>query len=768
MQRIAVRPFRGMLFIVVALALSAPRVTAGAAPASAWREDTPPVAGIVRDSAGTPLANAQVIVAQLNRVTTTSGEGRFTFTGLPAGSYHLTALLVGFAPGHADVTVPSGGTTAVAVTITMRRTVLQLSGVQITASPIGSDPRTVTRATTELQGEGLARNLGASVAQTLSAEPGIALRFNGPAASAPVIRGLQGERVLVLQDGDRAGDLSSAAPDHGVTIDPLTAQRIEVVRGPASLLYGNNALGGVVNVISNDIPSEIPAHVEGYLAGQTESVSPGASAAAGVTVPLGSSLALIARGGGRRVQDYRQGGSLRLDNTFYRNYYGMGGLAVGGAHGTGGILYRNYDFDYGLPSAGNEGAHIDGRRREVTAHSDLTTGWHAVGSVRLNATGQWYNHSEIARNGDVNTRFDLRTQTVDALARTRFGSVSGAIGASALFKQYASTGEEALTPGANSVGLGAFLFEELPLIPGADADASVPRLQLGARADRYRIESRNSPDAKFGAGRTLDFDTFSGSVGVSVPVGAHSTFAVSAARAFRAPSVEELFSNAFHGAAGTFDRGNPSLKAEINQGLDGVLRVQSGSVNAQLGAYYSRIQNYIAPNIVKDTTVAGDEGPAVVPLNLFSQGDATLKGLEGKVEGEVVRHLVIGAMGDLTRGAFSSTGEPLPFMPPARLGASARWDTGAWSLGGDVRHAFAQRRVPAAESEDDPSAMATGAYNLIDLSAGYTVTLNGRVNSIMLRVDNLADAKYRDATSRIKTFAYNPGRNFSLVYRVMF
>jgi iron complex outermembrane recepter protein len=239
---------------------------------------------------------------------------------------------------------------------------------------------------------------------------------------------------------------------------------------------------------------------------------------------------------------------------------------------------------------------------------------------------------------------------------------------------------------------------------------------------------------------------------------------VSAARAFRAPTVEELFSNANHEAAGTYDRGNPNLKSEINHGLDATLRSQSAKVTAQIGGFYSRINNFITPNIVKDTTLDGGE---TAPLNQFSQGDATLKGLEGRVEGEVVRHFVLGAKGDMVRGSLTN-GEPLPFMPAARLGALARWDNGRFNFGAEERHAFAQNRVPTAVTEDDPSAVATASYDLVNLSAGYTFTTVGRVNSVTLRVDNLLDQKYRDASSRIKNFAYNPGRNVSLVYRVLF
>jgi iron complex outermembrane receptor protein len=731
---------------------------------------TPPVVGIVRDSSGLNLANVQVLVSTVNRSTMTNAEGAFTFTGLPPGTYHLTALLLGHAPGHVDVTVPETGTTPVRVTITMRPTPLRLAAIQVTATPMASDPRGVAQATTEISAQALSRSLAPSIAQTLANEPGVAVRFDGPAATAPVIRGLTGERVLTLQDGERAGDLSAASQDHAVSIDPLAAQRIEVVRGPASLLYGNNALGGVVNVISNDIVTQIPTRTEGYLSGQAESVNPGAAFAGGVTVPLGNSVAFVARGGARHTDDYRQGGTERLNNSYYHNLYGVGGLAFVGERATGGVVYRGYDFNYGLPSAEGEGAHIEGQRHEVVGQTDLTTGMGMIGSLRLSGSAQWYKHDEIANTGAVNTSFDLKTQTANALARTHAGRVTGALGASALVKEYAALGEEALTPAANSFGLGAFVYEDVPLRTLDDPDALVPRLQLGARVDRYRIESKDSDEPKFGAGRTLTFNTFSGSLGLSIPMSDWVTLAVSAARAFRAPSVEELFSNAFHEAAGTYDRGTPDLKAEVNQGVDGSLRIRSGRVSGQLGGYYTRISNFIAPDIVKDTIIEGEDPgeTRTVPLNLFSQGDATLAGLEGQIEGAVAPHFIVGAMGDWVRGEFRATNEPLPFMPPARLGALARWDNGTFSLGGDARYAFKQDRVPAAVSDEDPSAVATGAFTLLNASMAYTLTRGARLSTITLRVDNISDVKYRDATSRIKNFAFNPGRNFSLVYKLLF
>ena len=724
----------------------------------------PPVAGVVQDTAGAPLPNARVSIASLGIATTTTGDGQFTIASLRPGRYHLTVQLIGYAPAHQDVVVGAGGE-AVRVTITLHATALSLSGVVVTATPTATDPLNVPQATTELSGDALARRLSSSVAQTLGDEPGISVRYNGPAASAPVIRGLQGDRILVLQDGQRTGDLSSAAPDHAVSMNPLSAERIEVVRGPASLLYGNNALGGVVNVISNDIPLSVPSHLEGYVAGQAESVSPGGSLSGALTIPAGQSLAITARGGWRDAQDVRQGGGVRLDNTYSRNYYGVGGLGFSRGDINAGAVYRGYKFDYGLPSAPGDdeaGVHIDGHRQEVAARSTMTLPSSILGVLDFDGTARWYSHDEIEASGEIGTSFELDTRTLNLTGKTQFGPLSGAVGVSGLFKRYSSTGEEALTPAANSNAGGIFLYQELPLVHDADPDARVPRLQFGGRYDLYRIASKEG-DPKFGTPRQLSFDSWSGSLGVTVPLGSSVSFGASAARAFRAPTVEELFSNAFHAAAGTYDEGNPNLEAESSRGLDGVLRVQSARVDGEFAAFYNRIDSYVTADITGDTTVDGN----VVPLNRFAQSDATLKGVEGQLEVTVMPQLVLGVMGDLVRGELRD-GTALPFMPAARLGGSVRWKGRRFSLGGELRHGFAQRRVPPPAVENDPSAIPTDAYTVLDLSAGFDIAAGGRLHSIVLRADNVTDEQYVDATSRIKSFALQPGLNVALVYKVAF
>lgn len=736
--------------------------TAAAAPISSTEFDVPPVVGMVVDAAGRPLANVRVMAEGTSRTATTSADGTFVLRALSAGEHHLSASLVGYVPAHVEVDVPTTGT-EVRVRIVLTPTPLTLEGVIVTGTPVAANPLTVTQSTLQMSGRELDRNLGSTVAQTLANEPGIATRYSGPAASTPVIRGLTGERVLVLENGQRTGDLSGTSPDHALSLDPLSASRIEVVRGPASLLYGSSALGGVVNVIETDIPTEVPGRINGFAAAQAESVNPGGAATAQVSLPLGSDFALLVRGGRRDVDDVRIGGGGRLDNTYLQNLKGDLGVGYVGRRLTGGVALGGYGFDYGLPAAPDAeeaGVHIEGRRYSAKGRAELALERAGFGTVHLNGSAQWYTHDEVEPEGEVGTTFRLNTQTLDLRATTDVLGINGTVGTSGFLRQYEPTGEEALTPPANSNSGGIFVYQEIPLRGfGHEGDDHTPRLQLGARYDLYRINTR-AGDETFGSARSLNFGAFSGSAGVNVPFSHETSLGLSVARAFRAPTVEELFSNGFHAATGSFERGNPDLGEETNLGIEGVLRSQTGALQTMASVYYNRISDYITPVPMGEIEVETEDGLQRVPLTEYMQATATLRGVEGQLEAVVARHVVLGLMGDIVRGRFSDGGA-IPFMPAARMGTSARYDNGRLSLGTEVRHTFAQDR--AAENE-----FAAGAYTLVDASLAYTLPFAGRAHTFTLRADNLLDVQYREAASRIKEFAPNPGRNLSLVYRVYF
>jgi len=734
------------------IALECALLVSSWAPARAQTPGSGSVSGIVRDDAGRPVADAQVVVVRAGRNAATDAEGRFRIVGLPVGTYRVEASLHGHTPAGTEVVIPGAGS----VELVLVRTPLSIPGIQVTATPGAGDTRAVTQATIQLGGRALEREMGGSLAQTLRNQPGVAVRSMGPGAAAPVVRGLTGDRVLVLQDGQRTADLAGSADDHGVTIDPLAAQRVEVVRGPATLLYGNNALGGVVNVISGDLPSAPPGRPEWALAAQSESAYPGGAVSVRGTVPLGGGWAALVRAGGRSAGDMRIGADPllgdRLENTSAWSRTGGVGLGYVGDRVAAGGALRGYGFRYGLPvPPESDPVSLRGRRLEATGRAEVSPASALVPTVRVEATAQDYTHDELDGEGTVQQTFALRTGSAGVLLRQgRVGPFAeGAWGVSALLKRYDATGPAALTPPADSRGVGVFAYQEAELHPGG------PALQLGGRVDHYGIRSETTN--KFGEGVGRTFRALSGSVGLRVPLGEWWSAGASVARSFRAPTVEELFSGAPHAGTGSVELGNPALEAERGWSAEGVLTVRGARLSGQLAAYRNAVDGYVHLAARGDTLVDG----VTLPVFAYTQARATLRGVEGSVEWAVTERVVLGAMGDYLH-AERADGKPLSFMPPPRLGASLRWDDGTLSFGGDVHHELRQDRVGAADERP------TEAHALFRLHAGLRVVRGGVVHSIALRGENLGDEVHREATSRTKDFAPGPGRNLSLVYRVFF
>jgi iron complex outermembrane receptor protein len=712
------------------------------------------VTGVVRDGQGAPLAAAQIYLSGAGREVRTDDAGRFVLREVAAGPHVLQVALVGYSPARREFEVSRSGA-PVELEITLEATPFSLPGILVTGTAGSKDPLLVAQATTQLSGRALERELGGTLAQTLKSQPGIAMRSMGPAAAMPVMRGLTGDRILILQDGQRAGDLAGSADDHGVTIDPLVAQRVEVVRGPATLLYGNNALGGVVNVISGDIPTHLPARAEYTVSAQSESAYPGASANSRVTLPLGGAWALSMRTGGRRTSNMRIPEDpvlgTRLNNTHLRNFSGSAGLGYVGEQSTAGAALKAYGFAYGLPvPPGLPPVSLRGDRYEASGRTDIALGSAIFPALKVDAAAQRYAHDELDdASAEVVQSFALKTRTLNVIARQgRVGFVTeGAWGVSALVKDYAATGPAALTPAADSRGLGVFGFQEVSL--------GGPALQLGGRFDEYRIGSRDSE--KFGAGRERVFRALSGSLGLRLPVADGVSAGMSLARSFRAPTVEELFSGGAHAGTGSVELGSPELESERGLSLEGVLRLRKSRWNGEFAAYHNAIDGYVHLAARGDTVIHGVH----LPVLAYAQSRAVLRGMDGSLEWAATTALVLGVMGDYLH-AQQANGTPLSFMPPPRVGLLTRWDNGTLSLGGDVHREFRQDRVGAAAE------LPTPAHTVYRLNAGVRFERGGQHHSITLRAENLSNELHREATSRIKDFAPGPGRNLALAYRVHF
>jgi len=723
-------------------------------PAIAGASGMDDLTGVVRGEDGVPVAQVEVVVLGASTGTLTRGDGTFVLRGLPPGRHRVQFSRIGFAPVVREV--ETGGAGMVALEVVLTATPLTLSGVQVTGRPGSREALSGTQATTQLHGRALERSLSGSVAETLAESPGIAVRNNGPGAAMPIVRGLTGDRVLLLQDGQRMADLAGAADDHGMTIDPLAAQRIEVVRGPAALIYGNNALGGVVNVITGEPPAHLPPGGEWRASLQGETGYPGGAAMLRGVLPLSDRWALGVRGNVRGAGDMRVGADpgvgTRLSNTDRRTAEGSTGLAYLGRTASAGVSLRAHGFEYGLPiPPGDEDEiRLAGRIAAVTAQTRMVLPSFVLSDVRATASYQDYAHEE-REHGEVEMAFGLRTLTGDVtVSQAPVGILSeGTWGVSVLRREYVATGEEQLTAPATSLGVGLFGYQEI-------APAGSPAtLQIGGRLDHLGIASLDAP--RFGPGVERSFPALSGSTGVNVRLSPGLAAAANVASAFRAPTVEELFSDALHVGVAAYEVGDPTLRAERAVGLEALLRAEAPRLGGMVALHRNRIADFVHLEERGDTVIDGTRWPVMA----YVQGDAVLTGVDAEGQWLVARRFVVGWSGDIVRGRLLD-GELLPFMPAPRLGASLRWDDGRSSLGASARHAFAQGRVGL---EDEHP---TTAYTLLGVDASTRFSRGGGTHSVSVRVNNLTDAAYRDAASRIKSFAPGPGRNVSVVYSVYF
>lgn len=708
------------------------------------------IRGVVMDGGGNAVDGAEIFVEASGAAVLAGRDGRFV-VALPAG--RVTGIRIS-APGYAPerVSVAAGDDM---VRVVLTQTPLSLPGLQVTATPSARDALSITQSTAQLAGRSLEREQASSIAETLRRQPGVAVRSMGPAATMPMVRGLTGDRLLVLQDGRRSGDLAGSADDHGVTIDPLAAQRIEVVRGPATVMYGNNAMGGVVNVVSGDIPDGGVHHAQGAVAAHSESAMPGGAVSGRVEAPIGNNWAVSARGTGRATDDVRIPRDpllgTRLANTQASSTGGAVGIGRSGERTSGGVALRLHDFAYGLPLPPDaDPVSLRGGRLEVGARLRHSPGAGRISAISVDGSSQRYAHDEVDDLSNSRLqRFELTTHTLDLVGRHTVGG-EGAWGVSFLGKRYAAAGEAALTPPADSRGIGLFGFHELPLGGGG-----APTLMMGGRYDDYRIVSRRSE--RFGDGVSRRFGALSGALGVRVPLGGAISASVHAARSFRAPTVEELFSGAAHAGTGAVEFGDPALRSEVGHAIEATLRARTPRLDAQLSAHRNVIDDFVHLRAAGDTVVYG----VTLPVLRYGQDRAVLQGVEGSLEWAVTPRVVIGGMGDYLHAA-TSDGTPLSYMPPPRAGILARWDDGRIALGGDVHHEFAQNRVGASDERPTP------AHTILRLHAGLRLRFAGREHSFTLRGENLTNELHREATSRIKDFAPGPGRNISLGYRIVF
>ena len=635
--------------------------------------------------------------------------------------------------------------------------------IVITGNPLRSD---VAAPTSVLGGDALTRARSGTLGDTLSSLPGVSATGFGPQSSRPVIRGLDGDRIRLLDNGGAAVDASSLSFDHAAAIDPLVVERFEVLRGPAALLYGGSATGGVVNAIDNRVPRTALSS----LGGRAEVRFGGAaSERAGAAVLEGGAGGFNwhADVAARKSSDLRvprftpvEEGvpgepRTRVINSAGDSKAGAVGASWADADGYVGVALDTYRNQYGVTVEPD--VIIDMKRDRVQFAGERKLGG-PIERIEFNASHTRYQHQEIEGSGEVGTTFnsrgsELRVQAQHAPLPLAGGGLRGVFGTQLEKLDFSALGEEAFVPNTVTKSGALFLLEEWK--------GSAFSINGGVRGERVRVTSAGdepgAAEPRFGAATERRFSPASASLGVTLPMSKEVALTAQVGHTERAPTYYELFANGVHVATGAFEVGDPSLGVERSAHAEVGAQWTSGASQLKAQVFATRFSRYISLDATGNTVES-------LPEYAFRAVRARLAGfeLEGKTRlAESPWALDLVSALDLVRGTNSSSGEPLARLPPLRARVGLEASQGPWTASATVRHLARQTRVPAA---DVPTASAT----LLDLSVAWRQQWAGAEALWFARLDNVGDQLAFNAAAlrTARDLSPLPGRSATLGLRV--
>ena len=737
------------LYVFLSLVL----VSLAVGPASGNDNQTGSLAGHVIDAeSGQPVGWTTVVIEGLERARVSDAGGYFFFANVPPGAYVLQSLHVGYHEARFEVEVVAGDTTHVDLAIgheSLHMETIVVEGEAESALAPLQEPEVV------FSGSKLRQNLSRTIAETIDYEPGIAQRSMGPAPARPVLRGLGGDRLLMVEDGERTGDLSGSSSDHAVAIEPMTTERIEIVRGPRTLLYGSNALAGVVNVVRGYVPSEQPDGFGGSVTYQGESVNRGLSG--GLTLEQGlGPLALRFDSSLRNADDIATPHG-KLANTDIRTGNASVGLSLVRPWGHVGASGSLYDSNYGIPPD-PEGGHPDGvsidlQRQHLEGRGEILTGPDWLQRLELHHSFSRYQHGEFEASGDLGMEFGVLTHNSGALAHLdRMGSfANGAIGLWYEYRNYAAAGLN-FTPPAEEYAGALFTYQEWEHGPWA--------INAALRVDARRVDPREERDSRrVGRIQTLDFAGMSAGLSNHYRASSGLTLGTTLMRTFRPPGLEELFSEGPHLAAYSYEVGNGALDSERGLGLELFADYHHEEGHVHLAVFRNAIDGYIFPKN------SGERSLRRADLFLYQTvGERVLMhGAEATFDWHVADYWKAAGTLSYVRGyLIDLNDEPLPRLPPLQghLGLTCE-PTEALSATVDLRLAAEQSQIGEFEKP-------TEGYAVLDFSGQYYAEWGGRLHTFALTLENATDAVYRNHLNRVKEILPEPGRNLRLLHKIFF
>lgn len=639
--------------------------------------------------------------------------------------------------------------------------------IVVTGNPLGRDATTTP--VSVLAGDKLTVGRAGTLGETLDGLPGVSSTWFGPNASRPVIRGLDGDRVRLLGNGGAAVDASNLSFDHAVAIDPLAVERIEVLRGPAALLYGGNATGGVVNSIDNRIPrsaiSGVGGRAEVRLGGAASEKSGAALVEGGAGAFAWHADAFRRSTDDLRVPTYTpvaDGEALAPTDRVRNSAAEAQGGAVGGSwmlrDGFVGLSLDTLRNDYGVTAEPDVTIRMRRERLALAGEQRNLGGWFP--QIGVQASHTRYEHEEVEGTGAVGTTFSSRGDELRVEAHhLPIGPLQGVLGLQSEALRFSALGEEAFVPGTQTRSNALFVVEELKT--GAFTFSG------GLRGERVRVvsdgDALDAAEPRFGAAQQREFAPTSASLGALWAAGGGWQLSASLGHTERAPAYYELFANGLHIATAAFELGDPTLGLERSRNAELGAAWKQGADSVSLSLFETRFSRFISLEASGGTV---DVDGAPVPEYRFRGVRARLRGLEldgrWRVAAAPLQLDLSGGL-DLVRGDNLDSGEPLPRLAPLRLRAGIEAGAGPWRAGIGLRHAATQSRVPATDR-------ATPGHTLADLWFSWQQPSAAGDALLYVKLDNIGNQLAYNAASipTLRDLAPLPGRALSAGVRMNF
>lgn len=744
--------------------------------AGARAENADQPVGAIRGSvqlagSSSPLHHATVVLLPSGRTAESDEEGRFAFDNVAPGAYTMLAHMHALSDERKTVEVNAGRTSEVTFQLRLQpvREAVTITATGEQAEVMETFQSVLSKESYELTGKAAAPSLG----DLLDGETGVAKRSFGPGTGRPVIRGFDGDRVLVLQDGLRTGTLSSSSGDHGEPIDSNAIERVEVVKGPATLLYGSNAIGGVVNILTEHHILHQHPH---------EGIRGSLSATGGTANAMGGGHGnfefgrgdwiVYASGGGTRTGDYRSatgvvgnsatemkqaaGGLGRYSEKFsfnlgYGVQEGVYGVPVDPADGQD----HGHEETHGLFSGAFNGAlhatslldeteteenqdhgpvSLVWRRHNTRFHGVLKELGPYIERLQLSAGYTDWNHTEM-EGAKAGTRF-FNKQLVyrGTFTQRRRGLLDGSFGFWGMTRRFNAKGEEALAPKVNQNALALFALEEISL--------KRVRLQFGGRLENNRY----SPDGL----TARSFTGASASAGIFVPLWQDGAAVVNYMHSYRAPSLEELYNNGPHPGNAIYEVGNANLTRELSDGVDFAVRHRGRRLRMETNLFRYHMHDFV----YFQATGVEDHG---LPVAEYRQADSRFIGAETRIEVALRQPLWLMLGFDAVDANLTDSRQNLPRIPPLRGRLGLDYHVKGFSLRPELVLTHRQWQIASTESS-------TPGYALLNLTASYNWTTQHVMHTISANSFNLGDRLYRNHLSFIKAYAPEIGRGIRFTY----